>query len=70
MHQCVSAKFTYWSAQNYNVTAKDSERSKIPIDHEHNQTGLHEITICDGRTNVEKTIPRHGFPRLKPSPYR
>lgn len=33
---------------------KDSERSEIPIDYKHNQTGLHEITICDDRGNVEK----------------
>lgn len=36
--------------KNYNVIAKDSERSKIPIDYEHNQIGLHEITICDDRS--------------------
>ena len=48
--------------KNYNVTAKDSERSKIPIDNEHNQTGLQKITICDDRCNVEKTILGHDFP--------
>lgn len=32
--------------------------AKIPIDYEHNQTGLHEITVCDDRGNVEGNNPR------------
>lgn len=59
-------KSSHTDRQNYDVIAKDSERSKIPIDYEHNQTGLHEITICDGRSKVEKTIQGDdSFPRLK-----
>lgn len=50
------------------MIAKYSERSKIPIDYEHNQTGLHEITICDDRSNVEKTILGHDFPSFEKSP--
>lgn len=47
-------KSSHTDRQNYDMIAKESERSKIPIDYEHNQTGLHEITICDGRSKVEK----------------
>lgn len=56
------------TGKNYNVTAKDSERSKIPIDYEHNQTGFHEITIRDDRGNVEKNILGHDFPSFEWSP--
>lgn len=44
------------------------KEAKIPIDYKHNQTGLHEITICDSRSNVKKTIPGQDFPHLKKLP--